>query len=685
MNRTLDLVGFRAVLLLLALLIPFSAIAQCGNLGSAYRPSSNSGDEFLLCFEQNATLADTDPGYFDIYLASTGDSATVTITCRAFPLFQKTLSIPAGGSTVYRISNDITPNILSSETVDMNVVHVAATASIICYGMNHKIASADAFLALPRNVATTDYRVMAYTNTPGAGPGDETQSQFSVAAFSNQTHVTITPAAQTIGGSVSGKPLSFVLDSAECVQIQGDPHRNQEDMTSSVVTSDKPVVVFGGHVCAEVPVSYIPPGQTGSSCDHLTEMMQPTTAWGENFVATNFAPRTIGDIIRVAVLNDNTIVTVNGVQWGAPLMAGQYRDTLITGTIGIVTSGPAQVGEFAHTSSDFSTTNGDPFFAIVPPVDQTYNDFTFFSSEDPIYTSQSVVIVAERSAKGTISIDNQQIPVTSFIDIPVPLGALEYSVATVALMPGSHHIVTKNDIQHGFTILAYGFGYFDSYGYTAGALLRPLRGTVMRKNPKASITPGTKGETTIDLRNILSSRVYLDSAVVTLSPKYASQYKVKIREDVASDIMHLEVGENTTLHFDAMPPNALPLDATVRIYTHSANWMDFKPTELKMTIDPQDAAGVSQTMETSGFATAYPNPFTSGVTISFALPKRADIALRVYDDLGRLVKDMANQDLDAGAYHMRFDATGVAPGHYYYELNSTALGLSERGSLILVR
>ena len=207
----------------------------------------------------------------------------------------------------------------------------------------------------------------------------------------------------------------------------------------------------------------------------------------------------------------------------------------------------------------------------------------------------------------------------------------------------------------------------------------------MIKNPPAGIIKGSANETTLDLRNILNTRVYLDSAIITLPAAQAKLYSVKVHENIATDIKHLEVGENTTLHFDISPPNVDVLNATVRVYTHSANWMDFKPTELQVGIEPAATSSVAGSIQTTSFATAYPNPFSTFVTISFALPKRADITLRVYDDLGRLVKDLADQNLDAGAYHMRFDGTDVPRGHYYYELNSTDLGLSERGSLVLTR
>ncbi len=671
-----------ALVLLSGLSLVNDLFAQCGGVGQGYPNSNNAGFEFLLCFEQNATLTDTDPGYNDIFLASTGDSAFITITCRAFPLYIKQIALPPGGSISYRITNDINPVILTSEFVDTKAVLVTSTSAIICYGMNHKMFTADAFLALPKNTASTDYRVMAYTNTPGAGPGDETQSQFCVAAFTDGTDVTITPAAQTIGGSLAGKPLHFRLDSGQCVQIQGDALRSKEDMTSSLVSSTKPVVVFGGHVCAEVPVSYIPPGQTSSSCDHLCEMLPPTSSWGEGFVATNFAPRLTGDIVRVQALNDNTTVTLDGTPWGTALKAGEYRDTLIQQPIAIATSGPAQVGEFAHTAFDQSATNGDPFFAIVPPVNQTYTDFTFFSSQDPVYVIQNVIVVAEVSAKGRIVLDGQTLPAASFTDLATQLGGMTYSIATISVTPGAHHITTKNDSQHGFTILAYGFGLFDSYGYTAGALLRPLRGAKITSNDHAGIVRPSTQKFSATLANILNTRVYLDSTQVDVLN--SKKYQVKVDENLAMDVSHLEVGESTPIHFNVTPDNTESLHLRVRVFTHSAQWMDFEPSEVYLSIPPVSTSGV-QTIHSSAILAVYPNPARDVETFFISMPERGDLQLVVYDDLGRVVQEIVNQEMAQGSYAMKMETDRLAAGHYYYMLHSGKLGLNERGSMVVVR
>ncbi|MBK8982766.1 MAG: hypothetical protein IPM38_10715 [Ignavibacteria bacterium] len=52
----------------------------------------------------------------------------------------------------------------------------------------------------------------------------------------------------------------------------------------------------------------------------------------------------------------------------------------------------------------------------------------------------------------------------------------------------------------------------------------------------------------------------------------------------------------------------------------------------------------------------YPNPFNPSTKIEFDLPEVADVVITVYDFLGRKVKDLVNQNLQAGRYRTEFNA-----------------------------
>ncbi|ACF14528.1 Haemagluttinin repeat-containing protein [Chloroherpeton thalassium ATCC 35110] len=66
----------------------------------------------------------------------------------------------------------------------------------------------------------------------------------------------------------------------------------------------------------------------------------------------------------------------------------------------------------------------------------------------------------------------------------------------------------------------------------------------------------------------------------------------------------------------------------------------------------------------------YPNPFNPITTIQFNLQKSARTVLEVYDILGRKITTLVNDNLDAGAHVVQWNAKGVASGVYFYRLRS---------------
>jgi hypothetical protein len=79
----------------------------------------------------------------------------------------------------------------------------------------------------------------------------------------------------------------------------------------------------------------------------------------------------------------------------------------------------------------------------------------------------------------------------------------------------------------------------------------------------------------------------------------------------------------------------------------------------------------------------YPNPFNPSTQIRFMLPARRTVTLTVYDGLGRSIRTLVSQQLDAGDYMTTFDASGLSSGVYYYVLRAGSL--VETKKMVLVR
>jgi hypothetical protein len=66
----------------------------------------------------------------------------------------------------------------------------------------------------------------------------------------------------------------------------------------------------------------------------------------------------------------------------------------------------------------------------------------------------------------------------------------------------------------------------------------------------------------------------------------------------------------------------------------------------------------------------YPNPFNPSTTIKFDVASSGHVSLKVYDVLGREVRTLANEEMQAGGYERTFDAVGLASGVYFYRIEA---------------
>lgn len=66
----------------------------------------------------------------------------------------------------------------------------------------------------------------------------------------------------------------------------------------------------------------------------------------------------------------------------------------------------------------------------------------------------------------------------------------------------------------------------------------------------------------------------------------------------------------------------------------------------------------------------YPNPFNPATTISFMLPSDEFITLKVFDLLGREITVLVQEEMTAGYHSIRWVASPLASGMYFYSLQA---------------
>ena len=66
----------------------------------------------------------------------------------------------------------------------------------------------------------------------------------------------------------------------------------------------------------------------------------------------------------------------------------------------------------------------------------------------------------------------------------------------------------------------------------------------------------------------------------------------------------------------------------------------------------------------------YPNPFNPSTTITYSLSTSVHVSLRVYDIMGREVKNLIDERQNAGNHSVNLNVSGLSSGTYFYQLQA---------------
>ena len=91
-------------------------------------------------------------------------------------------------------------------------------------------------------------------------------------------------------------------------------------------------------------------------------------------------------------------------------------------------------------------------------------------------------------------------------------------------------------------------------------------------------------------------------------------------------------------------------------------------TESTVYVEEEDQAVPDQFILSQNF----PNPFNPTTTISYGIPERTHVRLEVIDLLGRKVQTLVDSEQDPGRKSVRFSASSLPSGLYFYRLQSGA-------------
>jgi len=376
-----------------------------------------------------------------------------TTLCAQVPLVNQFFTVAAGAVT--NISIPLTVMLVDYDMVETNGIHITASAPVAVYGLDYDQFATAAFTGYPTTLLGTNYCVMAY-------PGYDGYSQLAIVATEDNTTVTIIPSPDAdLFGPDGSYPYTNILQTGETYQVQGG-----NDVTGTLVTSDKPIVVLAGASLAYVQ---------GAAGNPLVQEQLPVETWGTEALALSFAGRVNGDTYRVLAAYTNTIVLTNGVVAGTN-QSGEFLEMVIDGPLVFQANQPIQVAHFANGGDyDHSETTheGDPCEILLPPTGHCLE--TNIVTTGPAYIPGNgsnypegfdenyLNIIVVQSAITNTFVDGLTVPATNFVAI----GTSGYYGAQLTLTNSGVHTVTSSQ---PVGVEVYGFGFYDAYGYFGGVV-----------------------------------------------------------------------------------------------------------------------------------------------------------------------------------------------------------------------
>jgi gliding motility-associated-like protein len=359
---------------------------------------------------------------------------------------------------------------------------------VVVYGHIFAGARSAASLILPKQALGERYFSMNY---PSAGEG---VNFIVMVGTEPDTRIFLRKNGQDL---IQG---GITLDEGEVYQ-----YISVEDLTGTEVVADsisspcKSFAVFTGSSNSVINLGAC----LGSSLDPLYQQSYPIGSWGSTFGYIPFTNSSTGNYLRVVAGQDGTEVRIRG-NLIANLNAGQFYETPepLTAAGMISSSKPVLVAQFSVSQQCSGLIYSDPDMVLLNPVEYNIRDITVYSSSREVIVNKYLNILIKTSAAGTFRL-NGQVPGGSFSALP---DAPEYSFIQLNL-DGYAQDNFRLTASEGFNAIAYGFGVFESYAYSAGTSLAASQSLVAVRKATREELPNACTREEFDFRLTLADTV----------------------------------------------------------------------------------------------------------------------------------------------------------------------------------
>ena len=116
------------------------------------------------------------------------------------------------------------------------------------------------------------------------------------------------------------------------------------------------------------------------------------------------------------------------------------------------------------------------------------------------------------------------------------------------------------------------------------------------------------------------------------------------------------------------------------LYAGTYGGLYYRPLSEMITGIKKEQNGLPKNF---ALAQNYPNPFNPSTTISFDLPSKSFVSLKVFDLIGRVVATIVSEELSAGTYSWQWNASTLSSGIYLYRLEAGSFTQTKK--LVLIK
>ncbi|TPE62851.1 autotransporter outer membrane beta-barrel domain-containing protein [Sandaracinobacter neustonicus] len=362
-------------------------------------------------------------------------NATGTVTSRAG--FNQSFDLGAEGFAVIDLS--VSDELSSGSVQDLGFV-VTSSSAVSGYYLSRIPYTTDMTYLIDGEKLGTNYVVAGYQNI--------SPDQMSVQATQDGTTVTFTPKGSD--------PFTVMLDKGQTYMYTASAN-----LTGSSILADKPISVFSGNQCTNVPTGVY-------ACDHIMEQMPSVDQLSSTYMLAQ-TPRTgtLGNVIRVVATADNTEVRMNGTLVATLTAAGDFYEGRVAGGVELVATNPVLVAQYLVGEGE-ANANTDPAMAIVPGADQWLKSYVFATpSGTADFPTDFVSIVIQTSSLGTLTVDG----VVADASLFNTLGSSIYSYGSIDVSGTTGPFTISADTP--FQLMLMGVDSYDSYFTYGGAAFAP--------------------------------------------------------------------------------------------------------------------------------------------------------------------------------------------------------------------